>query len=864
MKNQYLSYNQAVALFQGLEKRHPDLIQTENIGRTWERRKILLVTIAVDVRRAEEQPAMLYTGSIHAREWIGIELAAAYARYVVENIELDDGLSAMLRRATLYMVPCLNPDGFELTRSHYSHWRKNRRKNQDGSRGVDLNRNFPIGFKTNNHTTDNTWAGPAPFSEPETQAMRNFVEKHPNIAVALDYHSHGNVFFPAHNFRHEDSPDTTDINVLCANMAEEIRKVSGREYGIHQGKPPASMISGSGREYYHSLGILSTVVEVGVRNISDYMAFMAEHIRENIPALNRALMETPNYARDNPLPRISGFLVKRIRARSVTLYWDPIPGESISYELYRSKRDKHFCLASNRIVVTKAREYTDENLQTATDYYYYVRAISAKHHVKSPFAPRIRLKTLPDNHQFFKILHPAPQDVGSLSEYPVPHPLTFGVNSMFVGVSSSRGVSIGIVGFPLENMPREAIILEAKISLYPVNRVPAKVERYGEWNVGILDPEFLPDFSDFTAVREAPVLQYVGRPTKAQHLTQGIWRSWNFSNYECQLLGRQLEQDKVFFKITGPTTLPEGQKSQMMMWDVGHGKFGYGLAFRPRMEVIYTLPATESILPPSRAVSVHGSDVIPNMILAGLDHKGASFGYLEFDLAGLANFKHTVITGATLSLQAQDIIAADEARFHLEFIKPFKEVDCETVGTRHIIEQIGTEVSYTDLRNGEPCLFFFDTFSLVALDRFFRKSRKAAFIIRATTDDPKRADQVATFVFQPENAMPRLTIHTISKRRQPVAGVGSLQISNEQGVLKLTWENPKDPAFRGVLVVKNPFRPPQSPYDGQKLYGGRDEYTYDRFGALDMTKYYGVFAFDEVPNFSAAAILRYQPPAAQQ
>ena len=33
-----------------------------------------------------------------------------------------------------------------------------------------------------------------------------------------------------------------------------------------------------------------------------------------------------------------------------------------------------------------------------------------------------------------------------------------------------------------------------------------------------------------------------------------------------------------------------------------------------------------------------------------------------------------------------------------------------------------------------------------------------------------------------------------------------------------------DDGFKGVIVVKNPFKVPCSPYDGQKLYGGVDNY----------------------------------------
>ncbi len=858
MKNQYLSYDEAAAQFQSLARKHPDLIKTESIGRTWEGREILLVTVTPDVGSAEGKPALFYTGCAHAREWIGIELAAAFVRHVVANIDLDAELAAILDRTTLYLVPCLNPDGFELSRNHFSLWRKNLRDNGDGTRGVDLNRNFPIGFKTNTQTNSNLYPGPEPFSEPETRAIRDFVENHANIAVALDYHSHGNVFFPAHNFRHEDCPDTTDMNVFCANMAEEIRKVSGREYGIHQGKPPGSMISGSGREYYNSRGILSTVVEVGSRNISDYLANMAENIREHIPALIRALRDVPNYARDNPLPRVDGFQIEWIRAREVTLSWEPVPGERISYELFRGRRDKHHCLPNNRIVVTRANRYTDRNLETASDYFYYLRAVDGANRRKSSFSPRIALKTLPASHEFFKILYPAPDRVGSLSEKPGPHPLVFGVNSMFVGVSRSRGVCTGLMGFSLETLPREALVLEAKVSLYPINRVPAKVERYGEWNVGIIDPDQSPDIADAEAVRRAPVLQYVGRPTRSQHLTQGIWRSWRFSNYECRLLGRQIQHGQVLFKVTGPTTLPLGRESQMMMWDVGHGKYGFGLAFRPKLEIIYTLPPRETRLTPCRVVGVHDGGSLPDRIPVGFHQRRESCGYLEFDLEGVTDIGDTVLIAASLELRADTVVDDDGLRFHVEFTKPLTDVTPDSIQNRETIEQIDRDFGPEDLKKEEPVLLVFDTFSQIRLDTIFRENRKAAFLLRASRATPSGEDRVVDFNNDADGFQPRLVVHHLPKRRKPVAPVRNLKVHADQNTLRLTWDNPSDPAFRGVVVVKNPFRAPFSPFDGQKLYGGPDNYTFDRFGARDMTKFYGVFTYDDVPNFSEATWIRYR------
>ena len=271
MKKQYMSYQESLDFLYTMEKTHPDLIEIIKIGTTFEGRDIILAKISKNVEKADEKPALLYTGSVHAREWIGHELALKFIDYVAKNQNVDPELEKSLMQSTIYMVPCLNPDGYEYSRKHFSFWRKNRRKNHDGTFGVDLNRNFSIGFVKQKDTSSNVYGGEEPFSEAETRAMKDFVDAHDNITIAFDYHSQGNVFFPAHKFMHEAEIDGTDMNVLCANMNDEFAKVTGRKYGIHRGKPPAQLISGSGREYYYNKGIIAMVVEVGTKNIPDYM-----------------------------------------------------------------------------------------------------------------------------------------------------------------------------------------------------------------------------------------------------------------------------------------------------------------------------------------------------------------------------------------------------------------------------------------------------------------------------------------------------------------------------------------------------------------------------------------------------------------
>ena len=151
-------------------------------------------------------------------------------------------------------------------------------------------------------------------------------------------------------------------------MAEEIRKVSGREYGVHMGKPPVNLISGSGREFYYETGALALTVEVGTRNISDYLENMTEHINEHVPALIYALKEVPNYDKETRLPRVKEFIASKVSISKVALSWEYPEGEDVYFEIYRSEKELSHCQTSNRIGVTKALSFTDNHLHPSTNY----------------------------------------------------------------------------------------------------------------------------------------------------------------------------------------------------------------------------------------------------------------------------------------------------------------------------------------------------------------------------------------------------------------------------------------------------------------------------------------------------------------
>ena len=100
----------------------------------------------------------------------------------------------MLKKVEIYITPMMNPDGYEFSRrsSRTRLWRKNRRLNSDGSYGVDLNRNWDehwgIYGTTKTKTRSEVYCGTAPFSEPETKAISDFVLSIPNRKAGIDFH----------------------------------------------------------------------------------------------------------------------------------------------------------------------------------------------------------------------------------------------------------------------------------------------------------------------------------------------------------------------------------------------------------------------------------------------------------------------------------------------------------------------------------------------------------------------------------------------------------------------------------------------------------------------------------------------------
>ena len=77
--------------------------------------------------------------------------------------------------------------------------------------GLDFNRNFPFQWRPEG---EQYGAGPYPGSEPEIQALINFIVAHPNINIAITFHTYSRVILRPYSTKPDDEMETDDLWVF--------------------------------------------------------------------------------------------------------------------------------------------------------------------------------------------------------------------------------------------------------------------------------------------------------------------------------------------------------------------------------------------------------------------------------------------------------------------------------------------------------------------------------------------------------------------------------------------------------------------------------------------------------------------------
>jgi len=196
----YHTYDEMVAALQAAASAHPDITAISSIGQSYEGRDIPVIKISDNAATDEDEPEVLFTCNMHAREHLTAEMCLHIVDRFTSGYGSDPAVTGFVDSREIYVVPMVNPDGIEydISGGEYQGWRKNRQPNSNGTVGTDVNRNFSYlwgccGGSSSSPSAED-YRGPSAASSPEVRDVQAFVESRvvggvQQIKGHIDFHT---------------------------------------------------------------------------------------------------------------------------------------------------------------------------------------------------------------------------------------------------------------------------------------------------------------------------------------------------------------------------------------------------------------------------------------------------------------------------------------------------------------------------------------------------------------------------------------------------------------------------------------------------------------------------------------------------
>ena len=292
----YRTVEETFSTMQALESEYPNLVSMVDVGDSWE--KIVSggttgydISVMVLGNKSTSGPKARFflLAELHAREYVTSETALRFAEHLLSRYSIDPDITWLLDFSELHILPMANPDGRKQAEMGIS-WRKNI-DNDDGCTsshfwGVDLNRNH--GFKwgccegSSGDPCAATYRGPSPASEPEVQAVQNYIlstfsnQRGPDDAdpapddatgLLITLHSYGELVLWPWGWASTPAPNANQLQTLGRKLAYYNNYTPQQAYQLYR-------TDGSTDDWvYGQLGIAAYTFEMGTEFFEECRAF---------------------------------------------------------------------------------------------------------------------------------------------------------------------------------------------------------------------------------------------------------------------------------------------------------------------------------------------------------------------------------------------------------------------------------------------------------------------------------------------------------------------------------------------------------------------------------------------------------------
>lgn len=257
--DQYLNSNMVEEEIENIQAIAPDLVDVEVIGQSYEGRDIISIRVTNEAATQQKAKTLL-VAQHHGREMVTVNHAIYFVQWLVNSYGEDTQLTEYIDTEEIYVIPTMNPDALDYIYNTSDHWlRKNLRPYDDDGDGLidedsyedvnedgyvtqyevwtkgpggqltyqyayyegidndgdgllnedwightDINRNYDANWGSESGGSSHdplsqVFCGTAPFSEPETQAFRDFAEQH-RFGIAYSLHTGINATYFVTNY----------------------------------------------------------------------------------------------------------------------------------------------------------------------------------------------------------------------------------------------------------------------------------------------------------------------------------------------------------------------------------------------------------------------------------------------------------------------------------------------------------------------------------------------------------------------------------------------------------------------------------------------------------------------------------------
>ena len=263
----FRSHEQINQHLRQLVQQYPQTVALLSLGLSYEGREILAVRLSDNPQQYEPQePTVWFDALHHAREPMSAESLLYWLDWLLAHQQQTE-IQRLLQTRNILIIPCVNPDGYAYNQQLFPNggglWRKNRRQNDDGSYGVDLNRNYGWEWGNNKGSSglpnNQSYRGESPFSEPETEKMQQLLhEQPPNISISV--HSFGNQWMYPWGYQSQPTDDIRRFEYYSTLMTNK------NHYDNRSAWALFGATNGASDDYhYGQLNSLAFTVEVGGR-----------------------------------------------------------------------------------------------------------------------------------------------------------------------------------------------------------------------------------------------------------------------------------------------------------------------------------------------------------------------------------------------------------------------------------------------------------------------------------------------------------------------------------------------------------------------------------------------------------------------